>query len=49
MAEQDQELNAHATAGAKEAATAKNLVLVSADQPEAAAEIQKAETTASSA
>jgi hypothetical protein len=43
MAEQDQELNAHATAAAKEAATAKSVVLVNADQPELASEIQRAE------
>lgn len=43
MAEQDQELNAHATAAAKEAATGKNLVLVSADQPQLAEELQRAD------
>lgn len=42
MAEQDQELNAHAAAAAKEAGTAKNLVLVSADQPEIADQIANA-------
>ncbi|WP_428936909.1 hypothetical protein [Fontivita pretiosa] len=42
MAEQDQELNAHAAAAAREAATAKNLVLVSADQTELAAQIENA-------
>ncbi len=42
MAEQDQELNAHAAAAAREAATAKNLVLVSADQTELASQIEQA-------
>lgn len=41
MAEQDLELNAHAIAAAREASTAKSILLVSADQPELAAEIQK--------
>ena len=44
MAEQDAELNAHAAAGAKEASSGKNLVLVSADQPEVAAAIERADT-----
>jgi hypothetical protein len=43
MAEQDQELNAHAAAAAKEAATAKSLVLVDANQPELARQIERAE------
>lgn len=42
IAEQDQELNAHARAAAEEAATGKSLVLVSADQPELAKEIRTA-------
>ncbi|HWE97587.1 MAG TPA: hypothetical protein VG269_26765 [Tepidisphaeraceae bacterium] len=42
MAETDQELNAHATAAATDAATAKNLVLVSAEQGPLAEEIQRA-------
>jgi hypothetical protein len=42
MAEQDDELNAHAAAAAEEAATGKSLALVSADQPELANQIRKA-------
>lgn len=44
MAEQDAELNAHAAAAAKEAATGKNLVLVDANHPEAAQAIREAPT-----
>lgn len=46
MAEQDQELNAHAQAAAKEASTQKNVTLVNADQPEVARSIENAGTNA---